>query len=60
LMAGALARKESRGGHYRRDFDKRDDQNFLKHTIVTFSPEGPQLSYRDVQITKYQPQERKY
>jgi succinate dehydrogenase / fumarate reductase flavoprotein subunit len=60
LMAGALARKESRGGHYRRDFDKRDDKNFLKHTIATYSPEGPQLSYRDVQITKYQPVERKY
>jgi succinate dehydrogenase / fumarate reductase flavoprotein subunit len=60
LMAGALARKESRGGHYRRDFDKRDDKNFLKHTLATYTPEGPQLSYRDVQITKYQPQERKY
>ena len=60
VMAGALARKESRGGHYRRDFDKRDDKKFLKHTIATYSPEGPQLSYRDVQITKYQPQERKY
>ena len=29
LIAGALARKESRGGHYRRDFDKRDDKNFV-------------------------------
>jgi succinate dehydrogenase / fumarate reductase flavoprotein subunit len=60
LMAGALARKESRGGHYRRDYEKRDDKNFLKHTLATYSPEGPQLSYRDVQITKYQPVERKY
>ena len=60
LMAGGLARKESRGGHYRTDFDKRDDKNFLKHTIVTYTPEGPKLSYSDVQITKYQPVERKY
>ena len=60
LMAGGLARKESRGGHYRTDFEKRDDKNFLKHTIATFTPEGPKISYSDVQITKYQPVERKY
>jgi succinate dehydrogenase / fumarate reductase flavoprotein subunit len=60
LMAGGLARKESRGGHYRTDFDKRDDKNFLKHTLATFTPEGPKISYSDVQITKYQPVERKY
>lgn len=60
LMAGALARKESRGSHYRTDFPKRDDVNFLKHTHATYTPEGPQLSYSDVQITKYQPEERKY
>jgi succinate dehydrogenase / fumarate reductase flavoprotein subunit len=60
LMAGGLARKESRGSHYRTDFPTRDDKNFLKHTIATFTPEGPKLSYSDVQITKYQPEERKY
>jgi succinate dehydrogenase / fumarate reductase flavoprotein subunit len=60
LIAGALARKESRGSHYRRDYETRDDKNFLKHTIATFTPEGPQLSYKDVQITKYEPKERKY
>jgi succinate dehydrogenase / fumarate reductase flavoprotein subunit len=60
LMAGGLARKESRGSHYRSDFPTRDDKNFLKHTIATFTPEGPKISYSDVQITKYQPEERKY
>ena len=60
LMAGALARKESRGSHYRTDFPKRDDVNFLKHTLATYTPEGPKLSYSEVQITKYQPVERKY
>jgi succinate dehydrogenase / fumarate reductase flavoprotein subunit len=60
LMTGALARKESRGSHYRTDFPKRDDANFLKHTLATHTPEGPKLSYKDVQITKYKPEERKY
>jgi len=60
LMVGALGRKESRGSHFRTDFSKRDDANFLKHTIATYTPEGPKLSYKDVQITKYQPVERKY
>jgi succinate dehydrogenase / fumarate reductase flavoprotein subunit len=60
VMAGGLARKESRGSHFRRDFPTRDDANFLKHTIATYSPEGPVLTYKPVSITKYQPEERKY
>jgi len=60
VASGALARKESRGSHYRTDFPKRDDNNWLKHTLATYTPEGPKLSYKDVQITKYQPVERKY
>ena len=60
LLVGALARKESRGSHYRRDFPTRDDANFLKHTLATYTPEGPKLTYKPVSITKYQPEERKY
>jgi succinate dehydrogenase / fumarate reductase flavoprotein subunit len=60
VMAGGLARKESRGSHFRRDFPTRDDANFLKHTLATYSPEGPKLSYKPASITKYQPEERKY
>ncbi|MCJ7578579.1 MAG: FAD-binding protein [candidate division Zixibacteria bacterium] len=60
VVAGALARKESRGSHFRRDFATRDDANFMKHTVATYTPEGPKLSYKDVSITKYQPEERKY
>jgi succinate dehydrogenase / fumarate reductase flavoprotein subunit len=60
VMAGGLARKESRGSHFRRDFPTRDDANFLKHTVATYAPEGPKLTYKEVSITKYQPEERKY
>ncbi|MGB8656849.1 MAG: FAD-dependent oxidoreductase [Candidatus Zixiibacteriota bacterium] len=60
VVAGALARRESRGSHFRNDFPTRDDANFLKHTVATYSPEGPKLSYKGASITKYQPEERKY
>jgi len=60
IAAGALARTESRGSHSRRDYPKRDDVNWLKHTIAHYSPEGPVLTYKPVAMTKYQPEERKY
>jgi succinate dehydrogenase / fumarate reductase flavoprotein subunit len=62
LVAGALARTESRGAHSRTDYKKRDDQNWLKHTLAHKSEHGPVLSYKTVCIDweKYPPQERKY
>jgi succinate dehydrogenase / fumarate reductase flavoprotein subunit len=60
IALGALERKESRGAHYRTDYPKRDDENFLKHTIVRKENGELKLSYSDVKITKYQPEERKY
>ncbi len=60
VVAGALARTESRGAHFRRDYPKRDDAKWLKHTLATFSEAGPKLDYSPVKITKYQPAERHY
>ncbi|OPY89183.1 MAG: Fumarate reductase flavoprotein subunit [Syntrophaceae bacterium PtaU1.Bin231] len=60
LVTAAIARQESRGGHARTDFPNRDDEGWLKHTLVRFSEQGPQLSYKPVAITKWKPVERKY
>jgi succinate dehydrogenase / fumarate reductase flavoprotein subunit len=64
IVAGALARQESRGAHSRTDFPKRDDENWLKHTLAhpTEPDQPPALSYKSVNIDweKYPPQERKY
>jgi succinate dehydrogenase / fumarate reductase flavoprotein subunit len=63
IVAGALERKESRGAHYRTDFPKRDDKDWLKHTLALKNEDGTTtLSFKGVQINweKYPPQERKY
>ncbi|PHM37096.1 fumarate reductase flavoprotein subunit [Xenorhabdus mauleonii] len=63
MAHSALNRKESRGAHQRLDegCTERDDENFLKHTLAFYTPEGaPRLEYSDVKITKSQPAKRVY
>jgi succinate dehydrogenase / fumarate reductase flavoprotein subunit len=61
IARGALLREESRGAHSRRDFPKRDDEKWLKHTIARTTGDGTcNTSFRDVTITRYQPMERVY
>jgi len=55
VVAGALAREESRGAQYRSDFPRRDDMRWLKHTLCHCTPEGPRLDYLPVTITKFKP-----
>ncbi len=71
ITLGALARKESRGGHFREDYEARDDVNFMRHTMAYRAPvtdveqgqkfaDEIRLDYKPVTVTRYQPMERKY
>jgi len=60
ITLGALNREETRGSHYRLDFKERNDKDWLKHTLVTWKEGKPQISYAGVNISKYEPEARKY
>ena len=60
MVHSALTRTESRGGHARRDYPKRDDEKWHKHTLAHFSAQGPRLDYKPVVMTTWKPVERKY
>ncbi len=73
VIEAALNRQESRGGHYREDFPDRDDENWMKHTMVYrvedeggntdaagIAPHHLEIDYKPVVVTRYQPMERNY
>jgi len=60
IALSGLERKDSRGAHSRTDFTERDDENWLKHVLVSHSDDGPKVSHLPVVITQWTPEERKY
>ncbi|MDX8430841.1 MAG: succinate dehydrogenase flavoprotein subunit [Candidatus Algichlamydia australiensis] len=60
MTKGALERNEFRGAHFKPEFPERDDENWLKTTLATYAPEGPQISYGKVDIRHLDPILRDY
>ncbi len=61
IVESAIARNESRGAHFREDFDTRNDEEFLKHTMGYMNKDGEiSLEYMDVVLGKHKLQTRTY
>lgn len=60
MTVSALMRDESRGAHYKPEFPERNDENFLKTTLAKWTPDGPQISYEDVDVSLIPPRKRDY
>ena len=60
LAHSALLREESRVSHSRSDFEKRDDERYLKHSLAYQTDDDPRIDYLPVTLTRWEPEERKY
>ncbi|ALS26792.1 succinate dehydrogenase flavoprotein subunit [Paenibacillus cisolokensis] len=60
MTKGALLRNESRGAHYKPEFPERNDEQFLKTTKAKWTPDGPEISYEDVDVSLIPPRKRDY
>jgi len=60
IVGGAIVRDESRGAHFKIDTPDRDDTNWLKTTLASYTPEGPTFTYEPIDIRYIAPRPRKY
>jgi succinate dehydrogenase / fumarate reductase flavoprotein subunit len=60
ITLGALRRDESRGAHYKPDFPERNDAQWMKTTLATWTPDGPSIGYAPVDTSLLTPEARKY
>jgi succinate dehydrogenase / fumarate reductase flavoprotein subunit len=60
MTLGALNRNESRGAHFKPEFPERDDENFMKTTMATWSSDGPRFSWEPVDVSIIKPRPRRY
>ena len=60
ILFSALRRRESRGAHFREDFPMRADRYYLKHTLIYKTAKGPEVRYKPVKVTRFQPKARMY
>jgi succinate dehydrogenase flavoprotein subunit len=60
IVLGALERKESRGAQFRTDYPERNDDEWLKHIVITKEGDENKISYSEVTMTQWEPEERRY
>lgn len=60
MTKSALLRDESRGAHYKPDFPERNDEQFLKSSVATWTPDGPEITYEEVDVSLIKPRKRDY